>query len=89
MTRVDNAQEICSVTHLKSKLQGLFAESAVHYTDLALSMTFLANRMVAEIQTYHTYLQNSSFADHLNHNEFLYCKLRAKMTAVNCQDRTK
>ena len=83
MTQVDNAHEICSVTRLKSKLQGLFAESAVHYTDLALSMTFHANSMVADIQTYHTYLQNSSFADHLNHNEFLYSKLRAKMTAVN------
>ena len=83
MTQVNNAHEICSVTQLKSKLQGLFAESAAHYTDLALSMTFHANSMVADIQTYPTYLQNSSFADRLNHNEFLYSKLRAKMTAVN------
>ena len=41
------------------------------------------NSMVADIQMYHTYLQNSSFADHLNHNECLYSKLRAKMTGVN------
>ena len=46
-------------------------------------MTFHANSVVADIQTYHTYLQNASFADHLNHNEFLYTKLRAKMTAIN------
>ena len=52
MTQVDNAHEICYVTWLKSKLQGLFTESVVHYTDLA----FHANSMVADIQTYHTHL---------------------------------
>ena len=41
------------------------------------------NSMVADIQMYHTYLQNSSFADHLNHDEFLHSKVRAKMTVVN------
>ena len=69
MTSVDNAQEIYSVTQLKSKLHGLFAESSVRYTNLALSMTFHATSMVADIQTFQTHLQNSSFADQLNHNE--------------------
>ena len=83
MTKFDTTSDVTDVADLKSKLQGLFAESAVHYTDLALNMNFSANSMVANIQTFHTYLQNSSFSANLDHNEFLYSKLRAKMTAVN------
>ena len=75
--------KVHNLNDLKARLQSLFAESAVHFTDLALEMKFTAKNMVADIQTFQTYMLNLSFASNLDHNEFLYAKLRAKMTSVS------
>ena len=74
--------KVHNLNDLKARLQSLFAERAVHFTDLALEMKFTAKNMVANIQTFQTYMLNLSFASNLDHNEFLYAKLRAKMTSV-------
>lgn len=71
-----------SIAVLKQRLQELFADSAVHYTDKAFDMKFTSKNLVSDIQMFKTYVQNSSFASTLDQNEFVYGKLRSKMTAA-------
>ena len=70
------------MSELKVQLHSLFADSAVQFTDRALEMRFTAKTLVADIKRFQTYVLNSSLGSNVDQNEFLYQKLRQKITAV-------
>lgn len=71
-----------SVAELKTQLRSLFADSAELFTEKAMEMRFSAKRLVDDIATFGVYIQNSSFAQTADANEYIYGKLRAKLIEV-------
>ena len=82
MLHIKHLDDPACMSDLKVQLQALFADSAVQFTDKALEMKFSAKSLVADIKSFQTYIRNSSLASSVDQNEFVYTKLRQKMTAV-------
>ena len=70
------------MSELKNQLQGLFANSSEQFADKAMEMIFSAKTVLEDIANFGVYIRNSSFANTANGNEYIYSKLRAKLTAV-------
>ena len=76
----------CEMPLLRKRIFALFPNAEAILTRKLNSMTFRVKHLSQDLMTFRHYARHSSFAQMLDHNEFLYTLVRNKLHAVrsNC-----
>jgi hypothetical protein len=68
-----------SLDQLRTKLINLFPEAKVKFVLVELDMRVNASKLVQSLHEFKSYILNSSMANNVDGNKYIYCKLRDKM----------